>query len=129
MEVKDSGNRQRWDTGAQRDIQVGKGRFDLLQMFALEEVAKVNEAGAVKYDARNWEKGIPLSRFADSALRHFMKYIRGDRDEPHDAMAAWNILCLIDTRRRIELGILPISLNDLPRNELVVSSDAEASKV
>jgi hypothetical protein len=36
--VKDSGARQSFDTGAVRDIQAGKGRFDLITPFMLQAV-------------------------------------------------------------------------------------------
>ena len=117
---KDSGTRSEFGTGAVRDAQEGKGRMDLMPVRAMFEVAKVFETGAKKYAAHNWMKGIPLSRFFDSGIRHAYKYLRGDRDEPHDAMACWNFLCLIDTRMRIEEGLLPESLNDLPFNPLEV---------
>lgn len=120
---KDSGSRTEFGTGAVRDAQDGKGRMDLLPPRALFEVAKVFEEGAIKYQSRNWEKGIPLSRFFDSGMRHAYKYLRGDRDEPHDAMACWNFLCLVETRMRIEEGLLPESLNDLPFNPLDVKSN------
>jgi len=120
---KDSGTRSEFGTGAVRDAQEGKGRMDLVPVRAMFEVAKVFEEGAKKYATRNWEKGIPLSRFLDSGLRHALKYLRGDRDEPHDAMASWNFLCLIETRMRIEEGLLPESLNDLPFNPLDVKSN------
>jgi len=120
---KDSGTRSEFGTGAVRDTQEGKGRMDLLPTRALFEVAKVFEEGAKKYASRNWEKGIPLSRFFDSSMRHAYKYLRGDRDEPHDAMACWNFLCLIETRMRIEEGLLPETLNDLPFNPLDIKSN------
>ena len=90
-QIKDSGTRSNFNTGAVRDGQEGKGRMDLLPVRALIEVAKIFEAGAKKYAARNWEKGIPLSRYMDSGLRHAMKFLGGDRDEPHLAMACWNL--------------------------------------
>ena len=43
------------------------------------------------------EKGIPLSRFVDSGVRHYLKWLRGDKDEPHDRAFCWNILCCIWT--------------------------------
>ena len=119
-DFKDSGARQDFQTGAVRDIQDGKGRMDLIPVRALFEVAKVLESGAKKYDARNWEKGIPLARFMDSGLRHAFKHLRGDRDEPHLAMACWNLLCCLDTQLRIEEGLLPETLNDLPLNNLTI---------
>ena len=117
-QIEDSGTRSNFDTGAVRDGQEGKGRMDLLPVRALIEVAKIFEAGAKKYAARNWEKGIPLSRYMDSGLRHAMKWLRGDRDEPHLAMAIWNLMCLQDTQLRIAEGLLPRELNDLPCNPI-----------
>lgn len=113
LPIKDSGKRQEFDTGSVRDTQIGKGRFDLLPLFAEEEVAKHFEAGALKYGDNNWMKGQPLARYLDSARRHLNKAARGQRDEPHFVAAAWNILCLIDTLKRIELGLLPKELNNL----------------
>ena len=63
----------------------------------LLEVAKHFEDGAVKYGDRNWEKGIPVHCYIDSAVRHYLKYRRGDTDEPHDRAFMWNILCAIWT--------------------------------
>lgn len=112
--IKDSGSRSEFETGAVRDGQTGKGRMDLLPPFALIALAKVYEAGCQKYGDRNWEKGIPLSRYMDSGLRHIVKFMMGLEDEQHLHMAAWNIMCAIDTLKRIEIGIVPETLNDLP---------------
>lgn len=111
--IKDSGKREDFDTGSKRDTRDGKGRFDLLPLFAEEELAKHFQEGAKKYGDNNWMKGQPLSRYLDSARRHLNKAARGQRDEPHFIAAAWNIMCLIDTQKRIEFGLLPASLNDL----------------
>ena len=120
---KDSGKRSEFSTGAVRDLQEGKGRMDLMPVRALIEVSKIMETGARKYAARNWEQGIPLSRFMDSGIRHALKWLRGDRDEPHLAMACWNLLCLLDTQGRIEEGLLPAELNDLPNNPIQISNN------
>ena len=113
-EVKDSGERQEFSTGARRDIQKGKGRFDLLPPRALRRLAKHYENGAVKYGDNNWLKGMPLSRFLDSAGRHFANVLAGDLDEDHLTAIAWNILGIIELQERIEEGLLPAELNDLP---------------
>lgn len=112
--VKDSGERQHFDTGAQRDTSKGKGRYDLLPFFAIERLAKHFENGAIKYDANNWRKGIPTTRFFDSAMRHLAKYAMGYRDEDHLVAVAWNILCLVETQHMIKNGILPMDLDNLP---------------
>jgi len=94
--TKDSGRRETLSTGAMRDIRVGKGRFDLISPVAERRVAGVYERGAVKYADRNWEKGMPISRFLDSAKRHISQYIENaltgrPQDEDHLAQAYWNL--------------------------------------
>ena len=101
--------------GATRDARQGKGRFDLITPIALTRLAGVYERGGIHRGDRNWEKGIPLSRFLDSALRHLSQYLEGYRDEDHLAQAAWNIFGLIHTEEMIRRGKLPKSLNDLPK--------------
>jgi hypothetical protein len=93
-----------------------KGRYDLLPSAAIFAVARVFEEGAKKYDPRNYEQGMPLSRFIDSALRHIFKHLEGWRDEPHMAQAAWNVLAYIHVATMIERGLLPKELNDLPNH-------------
>lgn len=95
--IKDSGNRREFDSGALRDIQEGKGRFDLAPWVAIWEVAKHCENGAKKYGEHNVDKGIPIHSFIDSAFRHLAKYVDGWEDEPHLVAAAWNILWAIQT--------------------------------
>ena len=114
MEVKDSGTRTQFETGAVRDAETDKGRFDLIPFEAMQGVARIFEKGAAKYDARNWEKGIPTHRYADSAARHLSKYTNGHRDEPHLYQAIWNLLCWAQTEYWIAEGRLPASLLTLP---------------
>lgn len=55
------------------------------------------EEGAEKYGIDNWKKGIPEWSYIDSAIRHLLKWARGDNDERHDRAFVWNIVCLIWT--------------------------------
>ena len=117
--IKDSGSRTEFPTGAFRDAQTGKGAYHQLPFFALDAIAKLTEAGTAKYgnaqDGQpNWALGIPTHRFADSAMRHLCKYLRGDRDEGHLVAAAWNLLHLIETEERVKLGVLPEYLLTVP---------------
>lgn len=134
-DLKDSGTRREFSTGAVRDVADGKGRCDLLPLeqvsavidsvtiarlhrfvetgnwfrlrdailnfceerswdlpTAMLEVSIHYEDGARKYAERNWEIGIPLHCFIDSAVRHYLKWRRGDTDEPHDRAVLWNLL-------------------------------------
>lgn len=154
-DLKDSGERTTFDSGAMREVLEDKGRCDLLpfeeigkfferlsmewQAFiffrfheyiyhgnpaalycildcfvchayredhstvgayttAILELAKHYQDGTKKYADRNWEKGLPLHSFIDSGARHFLKYLRGDKDEPHDRAFMWNIFGAIWTQ-------------------------------
>lgn len=59
----------------------------------LLEAAIHFEEGAAKYGENNWQKGLPASCYVDSAVRHYLKYLRGDTDERHDRAFAWNLMC------------------------------------
>lgn len=63
----------------------------------LLDVAKHFEEGAKKYGENNWKKGMPVQCYIDSAIRHYLKVIRGDTDECHDRAFVWNIICAIWT--------------------------------
>ena len=145
MEIKDSGTRREFESGAVRDIQEGKGRCDLLPLDVVAnyltldgksspifrrihqfqksgdikyleivldvfneshwknnktmflEVSKHFEEGCKKYGENNWQKGIPTHCYIDSAVRHYLKWLRDDDDEPHDRAFCWNIICCIWT--------------------------------
>lgn len=100
MTIKDSGNRRKFESGAVRDIEQGKGRMDLLPACALIRLSKHFEAGAKKYEERNWEKGIPISSFIDSGLRHIACYMDGKTDEDHLCAATWNLICAMWTEEK-----------------------------
>lgn len=93
--VADSGVREPHPTGAVRDTRDGKGRYDLISPFALARLARHYQNGAAKYQDRNWEKGMAISRFLDSAKRHLEAFHMGDASEDHLAAAAWNIFCIM----------------------------------
>ncbi len=112
--TKDSGLREQHSSGAVRDVRGGKGRYDLLPTRSLRRIAGVYERGAIKYADRNWEKGMPMSRYMDSGLRHLFQYLEGHRDEDHLAQAAFNIMAMIDHEERVNSGQLPKEINDLP---------------
>lgn len=104
-ETKDSGERQKFDTGAQRDVQTGKPRYDLIPLGGLERIAGLYARGAEKYDDDNWKKGIPYSRCYASMFRHMMQFMQGDTTEDHLAAVAWNSLAIMhyEDTERIEL--------------------------
>ena len=150
-EIKDSGDRKEFPTGAVRDMHEGKGRCDLLPLnvisrlfyrnhkeeesrifSAFDDVLNKNISLSLrrdrlyniieifiikkifcykyilelalhlkkkkkKYGEYNWQKGIPVECYVDSAIRHYLKYLRGDDDERHDRAFMWNVICCIWT--------------------------------
>ena len=111
--IKDSGERTRFSSGAVRDMHEGKGRFDLLPMCVLLRLARHYEAGSLKYGDRNWEKGIPCHSFADSAMRHLVKYLDGHTDEDHLIATIWNLCGLAWTEEKHpELMDIPARLEE-----------------
>jgi hypothetical protein len=137
--ILDSGIRKKFESGAVRDVQEGKGRCDLLPLDVLsvlysedifdciynftrdgnvvhlyEVLFKIAdkfggltsmvletsihfEEGCNKYGECNWETGIPAKCFISSAVRHLLKWMRGDDDENHERAFVWNIMCCIWT--------------------------------
>lgn len=109
--IADGGDRTKFDSGAVRDMHEGKGRFDLLPMCVLTRLAQHYENGCKKYGDRNWEKGIPCHSFADSAMRHLVKYMDGWTDEDHLIAAIWNLCGLAwNEEKRPELMDIPARL-------------------
>ena len=100
-EIKDSGDRTEFSSGAVRDMHGSdKGRFDLLPMCVLMRLAQHYSKGCAKYGERNWEKGIPAHSYADSAFRHMVKYMDGWDDEDHLIAAIWNLCGLAWTEEK-----------------------------
>lgn len=91
-QIADGGRRMSYETGAVREPSTGKGRYDLIPAIALKRLAIWYELGARKYSPRNWENGMPTSRFMDSALRHLNSYNLGDDGEDHLSAVLFNIM-------------------------------------
>lgn len=109
--MEDTGQRITYgDNGAIREPTVDKGRFDAISPFALERIAKRCEFGGRKYgDPNNWKKGMPFSRYLDSALRHLNQFHMGLTDEDHLAAAAWNIMAIMHHQEKQEWDLDDIS--------------------
>lgn len=94
-EVKDSGERQDFDTGARRDTQDGKPLYGLIPAYPLKRLAQHYTNGAEKYGHGNWTKGIPMSRTWESLERHVQAFKEGDTTEDHLSAIAWNAFALM----------------------------------
>jgi hypothetical protein len=110
--LKDSGDRTEQYGGAMRDRAPGKGRFDLISPFFLQDLAVLLEEGARKYAVRNWERGYSLPLCLDSAQRHLTQLAAGMDDEDHALQAACNLMFFIHMRHLIRQGLLPEDLAD-----------------
>lgn len=177
FEIKDSGERRDFDTGAKRDVDHDKPRFDLIPMTALQKIIKYYPeaekldmesdrlsdsakakmlslgflwgatadeklllkiawmslqairhqegdnyldvadnlysgfhlispktylrianhygGGAKKYDPWNWSKGMPLSVFHASFMRHIFAIIENQTDEDHLSAIFFNVAAIL----------------------------------
>jgi hypothetical protein len=120
-DLKDSGTRHTYSTGAMKEeLDVNKGRYDLIPPEALHRLAVHYAKGAKKYTtpdrdgSRNWEAGLPLSREFDSLLRHTFQAMAGMTDEDHLAAIEWHSFAIATIIERVRRGELPIELIDIP---------------
>lgn len=111
--LKDDGTRHTFVTGALREVPVGKGRWDLIPFESMMRLAQHYERGAAKYLPRNWQKGLPLSSFINSGMRHMFQLAAGDKAEDHAAAIAWNAFGYMWTEERIKARLLPAELDDV----------------
>lgn len=86
------------------------------------ETAIHYEEGAKKYDENNWKKGIPVKRYIDSGVRHYLKFLRGDTDERHDRAFCWNMMGAIWTCKHMP------ELNEYRKTELGEASDRKVEE-
>lgn len=114
LALPDSGARTEFKTGAVRDAMTGKGLPSMIPPCAIRAMAKRFEDGAGKYGNMNFAKGIPLSRFQDSIVRHLLAWSEGDTSEDHGGAVLWNMAVAMWTLEEINAGRLPKELNDLP---------------
>lgn len=80
-----------FDTGATRSSDENKTLWDLIPVECLERLAIKYTDGAKIYGKNNWKKGIPTERYIGGALRHFMQWRLGQRDEDHLAACVFNL--------------------------------------
>lgn len=102
FETKDSGQRQDLANGMVRDVADDKPDWTLLlDGPLLRRWCELLQRGAKKYGKRNWTRCLTANpgdsrdqtkaRFLESAFRHFMQWVQGDRDEDHAAAVVFNM--------------------------------------
>ncbi len=73
---------------------VGKLRWSLVDFDALEDMVKVLEFGAKKYEDNNWKKGLKTPEIFESMMRHMTAYMRGEDVDPESGLPhTGHILC------------------------------------
>jgi hypothetical protein len=81
------------DSGFDRStIAFADNGWDLLPWDAVEQVVLGLNCGARKYNARNWDEGLPFSRVFAAAVRHlwvlfYAKVTGGDGTDPESALS------------------------------------------
>ena len=113
-QMKDSGERQQFTTGAVRDTATGKPRPDLISPHANLREGAWLALGAQKYAVDNWTKGIPIRRCFESLMRHAEAYKLGLRDEDHMAAIRCNAGFILHYEEEIKADRLPATLDDMP---------------
>lgn len=108
--LKSSGEQDRFETGARRDSQAGKPRYDLVPLWVEERLAKWLTKGAERYGDYNWAKGVPVDRCYASLRRHIAALARGQTDEDHFAAVIFNAMVIEYVRAAVLRGKLPASL-------------------
>lgn len=95
FEIKDSGDRQQFGSGMQRDTASDKVKWHLVADGPmLRRWADHMTGGAKKYQPRNWMRADgheEYERFRESAFRHFMQWYFGDTDEDHASACFFNL--------------------------------------
>lgn len=129
-DTKFTDDKRQFPSGAVRNSDKGKPRYGLIPPQALKRVAMRYTQGAEHYGDNNWEKGMPLKDFVDSAMRHFEQWRAGYRDEDHLAAVVWNILAIIyfeEVGRDEELG--PVLFQEKPVEPELADIAAETFKL
>lgn len=113
--VKDDGKPrvQAVPGGAVREDSSDKPRIGLIPPIPLLQLGQHYGNGGKKYPVRNWEKGLPLSSFIESAGRHYAAMMMGKTDENHPIAVAWNMFGYVHTKYMIDAGVLPKELDDM----------------
>ncbi len=115
--MEDSGSRDTFSTGCVRDNGENKPRPDLISPFAKFRLGEWLRLGAEKYDERNWEKGMSISRCLEAIDRHYCQYQMGMRNEDHIAAVMCNAMFIMHYEEMIKIGHLPNTLDDRPSYE------------
>ena len=77
----------------------GESERSYAEPLMLNRLQGLMDRGAAKYSADNWKKGMPLSVYFNSAVRHLFMWFFGDRREDHLAAVIFNVQCIMVMER------------------------------
>ena len=73
---------------------VGKLRWDLVDWGSVEEMLKVLEFGAIKYNPENWKKGLNREEILESTQRHLIQLFQKEElDQESQLHHAGHVMC------------------------------------
>lgn len=95
--LPDSGTRTQFGEGmAHREADPMKPAVEGISPFAIFRLGLLFTKGGIKYkNFRNWELGMPTTRYIAAIIRHTFSYLARDESEDHLAAIMWNAQCLI----------------------------------
>lgn len=93
--------------------------FHLISPRTYLRIANHYGGGAKKYDPWNWSKGMPLSVFHASLMRHIFAIIEGKTDEDHMSAIFFNIAAILHFRiiERVDVDDVTPRLDEWNGNE------------
>lgn len=91
-DLPDSGHRTSFGEGmAVREADPMKPALEGISPFALLRLGVLLAKAGEKYPSyKNWEAGMPVSRYIGAIFRHLVSYMAGDTSEDHLAAILWN---------------------------------------
>lgn len=118
LNVKEEVKKKDW----KNDRLDGKLRWELLPLDLIEDLVKVYDKGAQKYEPDSWkqvENG--YTRYKGALLRHLLESETKDTDDEtgcyHLAQVAWNALTMLWFRKQELNNTIKVSDSDLQRAE------------
>lgn len=79
--------------GFKREDKSHKLDFTLIPLSQLEHLALHYTEGAVVHGRDNWKKSKDIITFKQSAYRHFIAWMKDEKDEDHASALVWNVFC------------------------------------
>ena len=93
-------------TGAMREA-LGVPYFRQVPLEAIAAGAASLEYGAMKYDNRNWEKGLPWQQMIDSLKRHIDDFERGlDYDDGSDGSGLHQVCMIMASAMMLSASVI-----------------------